>query len=103
LPKDASYLESLQGLGTDSGLATVVERWLIRTSCCLAADGSSVQAGLACFELALEDEGGEGGFLGRQTELCAKEDLRRPEHQIVNGYRLLGKTLSYCCGITSTL
>jgi hypothetical protein len=34
--------------------------------------------GMAGFELALEDEGGEGEFLGRQAELCAKEDFGRP-------------------------
>ena len=31
---------------------------------------------MACFELALEDEGGEGEFLGRQTELGAKEEFQ---------------------------
>jgi hypothetical protein len=34
--------------------------------------------GLPCFELAIEDEGGEGEFLGRQAEIGAKEDLSRP-------------------------
>ena len=34
--------------------------------------------GVAGFELAIEDEGGEGEFLGRQTEAGAKEDFGRP-------------------------
>jgi len=33
---------------------------------------------MAGFELAIEDEGGEGEFLGRQTEAGAKEDFGRP-------------------------
>src|ERR1700746_2575243 len=33
---------------------------------------------MAGFELAVEDEGGEGEFLGRQAEICAKEDFGRP-------------------------
>jgi hypothetical protein len=34
--------------------------------------------GVACFELAVENEGGEGEFLGRQAEADAKEDFGRP-------------------------
>ena len=34
--------------------------------------------GVAGFELAVEDQGGEGEFLGRQTEAGAKEDFGRP-------------------------
>ena len=32
--------------------------------------------GVAGFELAVEDQGGEGEFLGRQTELGAKEEFQ---------------------------
>jgi len=37
-----------------------------------------VPGGMAGFELAVEDECGEGEFLGRQTEVGAKEDFGRP-------------------------
>jgi hypothetical protein len=48
---------------------------------CQDRDGVRLLSGagsMACFELALEDEDGEGEFLARQAEGGAKEDLGRP-------------------------
>jgi hypothetical protein len=49
----------------------------------IGQDGNRVRleagaGGVAGFELAIEDEGGEGEFPGRQTEGDAKENLSRP-------------------------
>src|SRR5262249_6435362 len=57
--------------------------------------------GMACFELALEDEGGEGELLGRQTKLGAKEDLGRPAPGESGGASKIRRPISFACTMSA--
>src|SRR5262249_28303249 len=57
---------------------------------------------IAGFELALEDEGGEGESVGRQAELGAKEDLSRPasgQRHDETSVKNRGKNEAVFCGV----